>query len=94
MNNQAVDQYLCAIWDMYQEGSVVQKGVLLDQAEKVTKLTRKHLIKRLCRPSRESVARSKSSGRPTIPARRPGASLKISVETDGVHLSKKNESWL
>jgi hypothetical protein len=66
MGNQAVDQYLCAIWEMYQEGSKEQKGSLLDQAERITKLERKHLIKRLNRSSSEGVVRAKAPGRPAI----------------------------
>ena len=47
MGQQAVNNYLIAIVEVYQEGSKKKRGELLDHAELITKRSRKHLIKKL-----------------------------------------------
>lgn len=49
MKHQAVNNYLNAIYEIYQAGSKEKKSQLLDIAELVTKRTRKQLIRRLNR---------------------------------------------
>ena len=66
MNNQAVDQYLCAIWQKYQESSKEEKGKLLDHAEFVTNRSRDHLIRRLSVELLLEVPRAESTGRPEV----------------------------
>ena len=63
MSNQAVTEYLMAVLSKYQNATKQEKSSLLDHAQDVTGLERKHLIKRL-HGSLEDMVRQKGSGRP------------------------------
>ena len=63
MSYQATKEYLAAIVDRYKKGSKAEKTKMLSEAESVTKLTRKHLV-RLLKLSKEKILKKKSSGRP------------------------------
>jgi len=63
MSNQAITEYLFRILSKYQNGAKVEKSRLLNHAQEVTGLSRKHLIRRLSRPPDE-VGRRRGSGRP------------------------------
>jgi len=65
MKNQAVDQYLTAIYKKYQEGSKKEKSRLLDHSELITKRSRKQLIRRLNKISKDPSS-VKKSGRPLV----------------------------
>ena len=63
MSYQACKEYLAAIVDGYKKANKSKKTELLTQAEEITGLTRKHLI-RLLKSSKEKLMKRKSSGRP------------------------------
>jgi hypothetical protein len=78
MSKQAVYEYLLAILAQYQSASKREKSNLLDQAEKVTKLSRKNLIRKL---NKSSEALGEDSHR-----KRPGAPPKYPKELLSTHL--------
>jgi hypothetical protein len=62
MSYQAIKEYLVAIVERYEKADKSGKSKLLTEAEAVTKLSRKHLIRVLKLP-KEVIAKKKSSGR-------------------------------
>jgi len=62
MSYQAIKEYLCAIVSRYAAADKSAKTIILNEAEAVTGLSRKHLI-RLLKLPKEALARKKPSGR-------------------------------
>ena len=63
MSYQGIKEYLAAIVDGYKKSSKAKKTEILNEANRITKLTREHLGRRL-RSTKESILRRKPSGRP------------------------------
>jgi hypothetical protein len=62
MSYQAIKEYLCAIVTRYQKADKRGKTLLLTEAQEVSKLSRKHLIRLLKQP-KEILEKKKPSGR-------------------------------
>jgi hypothetical protein len=62
MSYQAIKEYLVAIVERYEKANKSEKSKMLTEAESVTKLSRKHLIRVLKQP-KEVIAKKKASGR-------------------------------
>lgn len=63
MSYQACKEYLAVIVDGYKKVSKAEKTRILDEASRITGLSRKHLI-RMLKESKETLLRRKASGRP------------------------------
>jgi len=63
MSYQACKEYLSAIVDGYKKASKSEKTRILDEASRITGLTRKHLV-RMMKESKETLLKRKASGRP------------------------------
>ena len=65
MSYQAIKEYLMAIADRYKKANKQEKSKMLIEAEQVTELSRKHLIRTLQAPT-EQIAKKKPSGRKKV----------------------------
>ena len=63
MSYQACKEYLAAIVDGYKKASKSEKTRILDEASRITGLTRKHLV-RTMKESKANLLKRKASGRP------------------------------